>query len=1121
MAQVSSDGRPDNAREGGREDGLRLEFLGGPRLLHQGEPVHLSALRMALLCVVGSSGPEGVRRSELIRLLWGTEPGYRKRRSLSQTLHIMKAHFHALLNDPVLHADREVIRIPDGVLCTDLEDVRKALEVGDLSAARERLTREYLPELARNRRGLELWADEQRQRFHDQIRDSVNRIVAEADGRADWSRAAEAAELLLLLDPTDEKSLQWAIRWRAAGGQIREAEAAYRSFVERGGGPDEAQDWEPSPDTVELMNTVRTLKPTSQGTDDQPRAEPPLVGRENVLRSLANIVQPPFSDGFEAAVLLGEAGWGKTRLAEEALARAAADGVLTLRGHCSPSQTCVMLGPVLQALNHQTVQNAVHDLHDPWKGVILELLPDLVEPGEKAPPVLRIEEEGAQRRLCEALRVLLHEVARRCPLVLFLEDLHWADQTTRAVIDYVRQNWGNGAVRLMVTARPEELEARPEVRQFVEALRRGGHRLELEALTPTQSQEVVSLMAGNDSLHSQTRDQIVKLAEGSPFFLVELAQEALQGRFPKGSGGERALEPLVTLPESIQQLIDARLDDLGRHDRTILELLAVSDRPLSTDNLTVLAKLPVDDVAWSLRGLVGRRLSRSSEGKHAIAHTLFAHGIYHQIPDFQKADYHRRVGEHLLRSAAPPELARIALHFHQAGDRTRARNYALRAAEQAQDSGAVGEVTELLTVAMQNADDASQDAEIVHRLAKAHHRHRDFDQALHFLRQATPRLRAMNRPGDALLAAVHQVEVETHQDWENRSAYLQRLKEVKGEAATGQHWEALIEAIDIEIRLRDSAADETGVQQVLAEAETYLGQGPAWVDCRLYAAQALHIYFGDPLRGLHASQQAVKLARREGLHGDLLLALNRLLLALINRGELETDEGRDTIRKAQDLAAQSGDLLQRSTPFINFAVWYMDTGRFEEADRNFAQAEEILRHTPDLLLRRILYTNLGELRWHQGYPTDARRCFSKVAEEFGHPALYRYQLLARSGLGLTYFQEGNPEQASTVGPTSSSLPYTRSMDPYLPVAFVARACMHRGDHESAQAWLADTASEAQGRFFLASLKLKLDLVRLFRDVDRTLAAEHAAEGAGMAREKGLYHRASEFEALLDPRRRPM
>lgn len=1113
MAQVSSDGRPDNAREGGREDGLRLEFLGGPRLLHQGEPVHLSALRMALLCVVGSSGPEGVRRSELIRLLWGTEPGYRKRRSLSQTLHIMKAHFHALLNDPVLHADREVIRIPDGVLCTDLEDVRKALEVGDLSAARERLTREYLPELARNRRGLELWADEQRQRFHDQIRDSVNRIVAEADGRADWSRAAEAAELLLLLDPTDEKSLQWAIRWRAAGGQIREAEAAYRSFVERGGGPDEAQDWEPSPDTVELMNTVRTLKPTSQGTDDQPRAEPPLVGRENVLRSLANIVQPPFSDGFEAAVLLGEAGWGKTRLAEEALARAAADGVLTLRGHCSEFQTPIPLSPMLQALNHRAVQEAAHDLEDPWKGVILQLLPELLEPGETPPAVLQIQGDGPQRRLYEALRVLLDKVARRHSLVLLLEDVHWADQTTRAVIDYSRRRWEDGAARLVVTARPEELHGRPKARRFVEALYKAGHRVDLDELSATQSRELVALVAG-DALCPSTRERVVELAQGSPLFLVELVQEAIHGRFPAGSADEKIFARGVALPRSIQQLVDARLDDLERQDRAVLELLAVADRPLSTDDLASLASLPLDEVTWILRKLDDCRLTRSVAGSHVVAHTLFAHGIYRRLPDFQREEHHQRVAQHLLGKKAPAELARIALHFHQAGEKEQARNYALQAAEQAQDSGAVGEVAELLTVARENAEDATQDAEIVHRLAKAHYRHRDFDKALHFLQQAAPRLDAMNRPGEALLAAVHQVEVEANQDWQNRSTYLQRLQEIKREATGGEHWEPLIEALDIELRLRDSAADEEGVQQVLAEAETYLGHGPTWADCRIFAAQSLAVYYGDPSEALRGCREAIRVAKHlpsERLH---LFTLNRLIKVLLAQGELDTAEGIGAVQEAQTLAMRSGDLLQRFNPFVNLGVWYLDTGRLEAANIAFQRSELILRATPGATLRRNFHTNVGELRLHQHRYHAALNHFDLSQHEGAAIGLPHHDLLTVAGQGLAHLFIGDLERARMFCPSSRELVTIRSLDPYLPATLSLRLLLADGHLPKAKDVFQTVTSRIEGRLIPPWIKLHLEFARLLSPHDPAAASALATEGREKAWSKGLTDRASQFTALL-------
>ena len=1099
------------------EASLRLELLGGPRLFANGEVVRLSGLRLNLLCVLAVAGKEGEHRHQLIRILWGKEPDAKYRHSLSQTLHSLRSKVEPLLDGPLTVAEGELLFLRPGVVATDVAEVYAALRKGEPSNAKDTLAGGFLEDLSLDHRNGEAWVSSHRQRFREEMRDLASRALDEAELRAHWERMAEAAEVLLVLDPSDEGALRELIRARGAKGEVREARAAYRRFKERIKSQGLEEEWRPSSETQHLLGNLRSVAAAPHAMEARVREDPPLVGRQVAYRTLAQAIGPPFDEGFYSTVIRGEAGWGKTRLAEEALARVSVDGVLTLKGRCSEFETVIPLSPLLEALNHPTVRAVAHELEDPWIGVILDLFPKLKDPDEEPPDVLRIHGGGPHRRLLEAIRVLMERLATHRPLVILLDDLQWADETTRAVLDYVRGRWQKGVLRLIVTVRPEEFNTRPVVRRFCERLATpdDGRTISLDNLSPDESRELVSLV-GDGNLDETTQAQVRNLGQGSPLFLIEFAQEALRGRvlYSEDSTDGNPEPGTVRLPKPIQQLVDARLDTLDRTERLVLELLCVADRPLRSEDLASIMNLPQGEIAWAMRQLEEARFTRSGRDGHGVTHTVFTHGVYNRIPNYDRAQHHRAIARTLLQSGGPTELARVALHFHRAGDAENARNHALQAAERSQESGAVGEVAQLLTLARENAEDDLQDAEIVRRLGLAHYRHRDFKAAMPFLSQAVSRLRSMGRDQDAILAAIYQLDVRANEEWDERRQCLEELQELKQEAAATEHWQALLEAFDIELRLLDSAAEEEGVRRALSEAEAYLGEGPRWADCRILAAHSLCVYYRNPSEALEHCQQAVSIANSHDDEAAELFSLNRLIKVLLAQGDLGSSDGIKTLQRAQTLAERTGDLLQRFSPFANLGVWLLDIGRLDEADIAFQDARAILADTPGSTIRRNFHTNLGELRLHQGWYHDALDHFDLSKHDNASTGLPHYDLITRSGQGLAYFLLQQHERVDPYVPDPETVRAIKSFDPYIPAMLLIRRWLAQGELSLAYDFFSAVCDSISGRLVPPWIKLHLHFSKLIAPVDKALATKVAQAGAEVAHEKELTIRTNHFQALL-------
>ena len=285
----------------------------------------------------------------------------------------------------------------------------------------------------------------------------------------------------------------------------------------------------------------------------------PLVGRESerdflvsLLRKVVDTRKP------QAALIIGDPGIGKTRLVRElfTVVDAGKEFITWRHGHCVPygeDRTFWALREIVQA------HAGILETHDP------ETAAGLLE---------RVVDEGPDHRhICERLRPLVgldapeadpeenyaawlrffHEVAARRPLVVVLEDLHWADEALLAFVDYVAVNGADLPLLLVGTARPAVFEAHPA---FAAS---GGRvtRIWLDRLTDDETRALVASLPEMEGRGDVAVDLVARRAEGNPFFAEELARLL-------ADSGEEAATDLVALPQSVQAVIAARIDTLSR-----------------------------------------------------------------------------------------------------------------------------------------------------------------------------------------------------------------------------------------------------------------------------------------------------------------------------------------------------------------------------------------------------------------------------------------------------------------------------------------------------------------------------------------------------------------------------
>jgi predicted ATPase len=293
-------------------------------------------------------------------------------------------------------------------------------------------------------------------------------------------------------------------------------------------------------------------------------ASPTFVGRLEELQVL-EAARSRAADGEPAVVLLGgEAGVGKTRLVAELTARCTSDGTRVLSGGCVPvGEGTLPYAPIVEALRALLVDldaSAVRELVGPSWSELARLLPALGELDRTGAP-----EQAAQARLFELLLGLLGRLGEQAPLVLVVEDLHWADQSTRNLLAFLVRNLRRERVLVVVSYRSDEPHHPDRLGPYLAELDRGGpvQRLELPRLDRAETMAQVAGILGTTPSVGLV-DAIYARSEGNPFFAEELLASVQAGS--------------DVLPATVRDLLRGRVGALPEPARQVLAVVAVAGR---------------------------------------------------------------------------------------------------------------------------------------------------------------------------------------------------------------------------------------------------------------------------------------------------------------------------------------------------------------------------------------------------------------------------------------------------------------------------------------------------------------------------------------------------------------
>lgn len=427
-----------------------------------------------------------------------------------------------------------------------------------------------------------------------------------------------------------------------------------------------------------------------------------LVGRGRELALLEEKWQRSRVGSGQAVVVGGEPGIGKSGVVQSiANLVDQSVGARVLTAQCSPYHQERSLFPVAAMLQRELLA-LEPDRHDDERRAALERL--LRERGwnlaETAPlfgplltldvgyPPLQVAPERQQQMLLEHLLALLLETAEASPVLLVVEDLHWADEGTLRLIGMLVDHLPISRILLLLTHRPE----------FVAPWGTRTHvsQLSMDRLPEREAERIVSRVAAGAALPPQVVRRIVERADGVPLFVEELTKAVLEA----GAAGAGAAE--VIIPATLQDSLAARLDRLGAAKR-LVQIAATIGREFPRALLATVAGLDEAELDRQLEALVaGEFVHRRGVGPKArfvFKHALIQDAAYDSLLRASRREYHGRIADALVASfpqvcEAQPEL--VALHFAEAARYEQALAYGIAAARSAARRSANAEAVQHL-----------------------------------------------------------------------------------------------------------------------------------------------------------------------------------------------------------------------------------------------------------------------------------------------------------------------------------------------------------------------------------------------------------------------------------------
>jgi len=723
---------------------LKLFAFGAPRLERTGQPVAIERRKALALLVYLAVTREQHSRDTLAATFWSEYDQTRARAALRRTL----AALNKVLPEQVLVADREhigLVRVGnDHGLWLDVDQFHACLALcrghGHLEAEACPACLKPLTEAIALYRGDFLagftlrdpsdftdWQLFQTETLRRELAGALERLARGHSAQQEVEPAIGYARRWLALDPFQEPAHRQLMVLYALAGQRQAALRQYADCArllerELGVRPQEAttqvyeaikedaldvRSWGPldAPAQSREEAVVRSplardhashLIPSDRAFSLLDRiARGQLVGRERERAQIRALWNRATGGNGHVLLVSGEAGIGKTRLVREIAALAEDSEARVLIGRCEPEggppyrPIAEMIQAAFEnadAIDRQLPEFILADL--------LTLTPQLRPRYPQIPPSPPLDPQFDRQRWFDSFVSLCQLLARDAPLLLWAEDVHWADPGTLALLRRLAHRMQGLRLLLVMTFRDTDVELL-EVRDLKETLielnrERLAYSLTLPRLSREQTRDlIVTMLATGGEITAEFLDSVYRETEGNPFFIEEVCKSLIEeGKLYYAGGAWRRSDiDAIVIPQSVRTAILSRVGKLPSRVQELLHLAAILGREFDAATLQSLSGRDEETLIRELEH--AERTQLLSETGHAgrlrfaFAHALISFTLRESLSGLRRQRLHRRAAR-VLEAQQPDDVEALAYHFTAAGERDKAIEYSRRAARRAE-----------------------------------------------------------------------------------------------------------------------------------------------------------------------------------------------------------------------------------------------------------------------------------------------------------------------------------------------------------------------------------------------------------------------------------------------------
>jgi class 3 adenylate cyclase/tetratricopeptide (TPR) repeat protein len=702
-----------------------------------------------------------------------------------------------------------------------------------------------------------------------------------------------------------------------------------------------------------------------------------LVARETEIQRLEAALDAVGVGSARLVLLAGEPGVGKTRLAQEVMLAARRRGFVVATGRCYEPQQAVAYYPFLEALHHaygQAPTGVRRQLATRWPGVA-RLLPEQSAMRERSSTasigIATAAEHGDdQQRLFWHVTGFLQALAAELPVALLLDDLHWADSASLALVQHLARHTRADRVLVLGTYRDVEVNRQHPLEAALRDLMREQvlERLAVRRLPEEGTTALIRATLHTADIPPEFTDLLHQRAEGNPFFTRELLRALIeQGDVYRDAGGDWSRRGIgeIAVPESVRSVIGQRLSRLAEATQTVLVEASVLGQTFSFADLQgmsgqdeqavegaldeAMAAGLVHEVreAWEMRARGSHARQASREQDCNFSHALVQQALYAELSSRRKRRLHRAAAEAI---EARPErqrqlrCAELAWHFVEADEPLRALPYVLQAGDQAEAVYAHAEAGQQFRVAAELAHevgDRAREAEALEKLGTTCHLSSHYQDAVDAFERAQALYDEIGDAEGATRALAHFVELcavqgEAQRALTRATPALAMLQHQPASPAIARLYWSLTMLYIGEVELNAALdASEKAVAAASAVADPFsFVRAKYWYGSTLLAMDRL-------AEGTRIMEELIPLAEAVGDLLTLSFALVFVAHAHERSGDLQAS--RPCRDRALEVAERLGEPVEIASRLGGRGWLWLRLGEWARARADFERAVALLR----------------------------------------------------------------------------------------------------------------------------------------------------------------------------------